>query len=220
MPFGFSGSTGAADMVLLVGGAVGAAVVRGVQSSVTGRPGPCEFRSVVLHRRHTVDWFTRYVRSIELLLTPPSDGAVRAAWAALIDAGLPSLGRHPAPSNAPHVTLAAGPTLPVPTVFDAPVPDSLLLGGVLLFPAGPGRSVLVRALVLDPALAAFHVAVHRAAPDAVDATLPGRWSPHVSFARRVRDADLPRAVEVLRECSLPPTLQVAGSGTGMGRRGR
>lgn len=186
------------------------AVVRGVQSSVTGRPAPCEFRSAVLHRCHTVHWFTRYVRSIELVLEPSSDAAVRAVWAALVDADLPSLGRHPSPSNAPHVTLAAGPTVPVPTAFDAPAPESLLLGGVLLFPAGPGRSVLVRSVVLDPVLAAFHAAVHRAAPDAVDTTLPGRWSPHVSFARRVRDADLPRAVEVLRECPLPATLQVAG----------
>jgi hypothetical protein len=160
--------------------------------------------------RRAVGRFTGGVRSIELVLEPSSDAAVRAVWAALVDAGLPSLGRHPSPSNAPHVTLAAGATLPVPTTFDAPVPDSLLLGGVLLFPAGPGRSVLVRSVVLDPVLAAFHAALHRTTPDAVDTTLPGRWSPHVSFARRVRDADLPRAVEALRDAPLPSTLQVAG----------
>ncbi|WP_439692221.1 2'-5' RNA ligase family protein [Curtobacterium sp. SP.BCo] len=150
------------------------------------------------------------MRSIELVLEPSSDAAVRTAWAALVDAGLPSLGRHPSPSNAPHVTLAAGPTLPVPSTLGVPVPETLLLGGVLLFPAGPGRSVLVRAVVLDPALAALHEAVHRVAPGAVDTSLPGRWSPHVSFARRVRDEDLPRAVAALRDVPLPPTLEVAG----------
>lgn len=150
------------------------------------------------------------MRSIELVLEPSSDAAVRAVWDALVDADLPSLGRHPSPSNAPHVTLAAGETLPVPAALDAPLPDALLLGGVLLFPAGPGRSVLARAVVVDPVLAALHDAVHRIAPDAVDTTLPGRWSPHVSFARRVRDADLPGAVAVLRAAPLPPTLRVAG----------
>lgn len=153
------------------------------------------------------------MRSIELVLDPESDAAVRSAWQALVDADLPSLGRHPSPSNAPHVTLAAGPSLPVPESLDAlgvPVPRMLLLGGVLLFPAGAGRSVLVRAVVLDAGLADFHRAVHRAAPGGVDTSLPGRWSPHVSFARRVRDEDLPRAIAALREAPLPEVLTVAG----------
>ncbi|MFJ4296445.1 2'-5' RNA ligase family protein [Curtobacterium sp. NPDC089689] len=150
------------------------------------------------------------MRSIELVLSPASDAAVRAVWDELIADDLPSLGRHVSASNAPHVTLAAGPDLPVPTGFDAPVPATLRLGGVLLFPAGPERSVLVRAVVVDPALAAFHEAVHRAAPGGVDTSLPGAWSPHVSFARRVRDVDLPRALAALRRAPLPEVLEVSG----------
>lgn len=151
---------------------------------------------------------TRSVRSIELVLDPASDAAVRAAWDALTAADLPSLGR--SGTNSPHVTLAAGDDLPVPDGFDVPVPTTLRLGGVLLFPAGPDRSVLVRAVVVDPALAAFHAAVHRGAPGAVDTSLPGAWSPHVSFARRVRDLDLPQAVAALRTVPLPETLTVGG----------
>lgn len=150
------------------------------------------------------------MRSIELVLSPASDAAVRAVWDELIAEDLPSLGRHLSASNAPHVTLAAGPDLPVPTGFDGPVPTTLRLGGVLLFPAGPERSVLVRAVVVDPALAAFHEAVHRAAPGGVDTSVPGAWSPHVSFARRVRDADLPRALSALRRAPLPEALEVGG----------
>ena len=150
------------------------------------------------------------VRSIELLLDPASDAAVRTAWTALVDADLPSLGRHPSPSNAPHVTLAAGPELPVPTGFAAPVPTDVRLGGLLLFPAGPGRSVLVRAVVVDAALAAFHEAVHAVAPGGLETSLPGSWSPHVTLARRVRDEDLPRAVAALRTAPLPDSLGVAG----------
>ncbi|WP_186377287.1 2'-5' RNA ligase family protein [Curtobacterium pusillum] len=148
------------------------------------------------------------MRSLELVLDPSSDAAVRAAWDALIAADLPSLGR--SGTNSPHVTLAAGDDLPVPVGFDAALPARLLLGGVLLFPAGSGRSVLVRAVVVDPALAAFHEAVHRAAPGGVDTSLPGAWSPHVTFARRVRDEDLGRAVAALRGAPLPDELVVGG----------
>jgi hypothetical protein len=48
------------------------------------------------------------------------------------------------------------------------------------------------------------------APEAVDTTLPGAWSPHVTLARRVPDEDLPRAVAVLRSAPLPAELGVAG----------
>ena len=135
---------------------------------------------------------------------------MRQAWSALVDADLPSLGRHPSPSNAPHVTLAAGPDLPVPTGVAAPLPTDLRPGGLLLFPAGPGRSVLARAVVVDAQLAAFHGAVHAAAPGGVETSLPGAWSPHVTLARRVRDEDLPRAVAALRTVPLPESLGVAG----------
>ena len=148
------------------------------------------------------------MRSIELVLDPAADAAVRTVWDALVEADLPSLGR--SATNSPHVTLSAGDALPVPTGFDTPVPATLRLGGVLLFPAGPGRSVLVRAVVVDPALADFHRSVHRAAPGGVDTSLPGAWSPHVTLARRVRDEDLPRAVAVLRAAPLPVTLAVGG----------
>ncbi|WP_242088557.1 2'-5' RNA ligase family protein [Curtobacterium sp. DN_7.5] len=150
------------------------------------------------------------MRSIELVLTPAADAAVRAVWDALIADDLPSLGRHVSASNAPHVTLTAGPDLAVPAGFDAPVPTELRVGGVLLFPAGTERSVLVRAVVVEQALTAFHAAVHRAAPGGVDTVLPGAWSPHLTLARRVRDVDLPRAVAALRRAPLPDVLEVGG----------
>jgi hypothetical protein len=149
------------------------------------------------------------VRSIELTFDDADDRAVRAAWTALVDEDLPSLGRHDAPSNAPHVTLAAGVDLPVPQLPSAP-PDRVRLGGVLLFPAGTGRVVLGRAVVVDEALARFHRAVHDVAPGSVDTTLPGRWSPHVTFARRVRTSDLDRALAALTTAPLPDELRVAG----------
>ncbi|WP_251009112.1 2'-5' RNA ligase family protein [Curtobacterium sp. ISL-83] len=148
------------------------------------------------------------MRSIELVLDPASDAAVRSAWSALVDADLPSLGR--SGTNSPHVTLAAGPELPVPAATPVLLPSTIRLGGVLLFDAGAGRHVLVRAVVVDRALAAFHEAVHAVAPGGLETSLPGRWSPHVTLARRVRDEDLPRALAALAVAPLPELLAVGG----------
>lgn len=148
------------------------------------------------------------MRSIELVLDDDSDRAVRAAWQTLEDAGLPSLGR--SGTNDPHVTLAAGEALPVPSGFAAPRPEGIRVGGLLLFDAGPGRHVLAWAVVVDAALAAFHRAVHDVAPDALDTSLPGRWSPHLTLARRIRDVDLPEALAALAATPQPEVLAVAG----------
>jgi hypothetical protein len=150
------------------------------------------------------------VRSIELVLDPAAERAVRDAWDALVAADLPSMGRHTSETNAPHVTLAAGDALPVPSGFDAPLPTTVRPAGLLLFPAGPGRHVLGVGVVVDRVLGTFHEAVHRAAPGGVDTSLPGRWAPHLTLARHPRDVDLPRMLEVLAAVPLPEELGVAG----------
>jgi 2'-5' RNA ligase len=152
----------------------------------------------------------RGVRSIELVLDPDAERAVRDVWAALVAADLPSMGRHTSETNAPHLTLTAGETLAVPSGFEAPLPTVIRPAGLLLFPAGPGRHVLGVSVVVDRALAAFHESVHRAAPGGVDTSLPGRWAPHLTLARRPRDVDLPRMLEVLGTVPLPDELGVAG----------
>jgi hypothetical protein len=149
------------------------------------------------------------VRSIELVLDGPSDAAVRALWQTLVAAELPSLGH--SGTNDPHVTLAAGETLPVPSEVDAALPEALRVAGVLLFPAGPGRHVLGLGVVVDEPLARFHRGVHAAAPGSLDSSLPGRWAPHVTLARRIRDVDLPAALRVLTaDAPLPEVLTVGG----------
>lgn len=184
-------------------------MVRGVESSVTGASPRCEFRSAVLHRRHGVPWFTRYVRSIELVLDGPSDAVVRALWQTLVAAELPSLGH--SGTNDPHVTLVAGEALPVPTDLDVAVPETVRVAGVLLFPAGPGRHVLGLGVVVDESLARFHHALDAAAPGSLDSSRPGHWAPHVTLARRIRDVDLPAALRVLAaDAPLPEVLTVGG----------
>jgi 2'-5' RNA ligase len=150
------------------------------------------------------------VRSIEIVLDPTAERAVRDVWDALVEADLPSMGRHTSDTNAPHVTLTAGEDLTVPSGFDVPRPRAIRPAGLLLFPAGPGRHVLGASVVVDRALTDFHEAVHRAAPGGVATSVPGRWAPHLTLARRPRDVDLPRMLEVLATVPLPDELGVAG----------
>jgi len=101
------------------------------------------------------------VVSIELLLDPATEAAIPAEWNALAEAGLSSLAAHTAESNRPHVTLLA-------------------------------RRVLARSVVPTAALLRLHADVHGAAGEGEDLphTAAGRWTPHVTLARRVRLADI------------------------------
>ncbi|MCR8671256.1 2'-5' RNA ligase family protein [Agrococcus sp. HG114] len=139
------------------------------------------------------------ITSVELLLDPATEAAVRAEWEALAAAGLSSLAGHEAPSNRPHVTLVTRSTgVPHPLVVDAPLPVPVELGAPLLFGDGD-RRVLARAVVPSRALLELHAAVARAAGpgDDLPHQLPDRWMPHVTLARRLRVVDLPAALALV-----------------------
>ena len=153
------------------------------------------------------------VRSIEMVFDAASDDALRAGWRALVDAGLPSLALHDSPTNAPHVTLVAGPTLePVPSLpaVAATHPSEVRFSGLMLFPAARGRFVLVRAVVVTAALAAFHERVHDLVPGGFPTSLPGAWTPHVTIARRLTPEALPAALAALADVPVPEAATIAG----------
>lgn len=140
------------------------------------------------------------VVSIELLLDPESEQAVREDWRRLADAGMSSLGARTAPSNRPHVTLMVRESLPLfdhrPVTTVLPVP--IQLGSPRLFVHGE-RGALVRPLVPSDELTALHRMLHDVAPAGVDAphTAPGEWTPHVTLARRLPVASLAAATALL-----------------------
>jgi len=162
------------------------------------------------------------VVTVELLLDEATERAVRAEWQALAAAGLSSLAAHTAPSNRPHVTLLVRPELgPFAVTERAAFP--VVLGAPLLFGSGD-RRVLARSVLPSRELLELHAAVHAAAGpgaprvgsgndapragsggDAPRAgsggdaphTAPGEWMPHVTLARRLKVADLERALPLL-----------------------
>jgi hypothetical protein len=141
------------------------------------------------------------VQSIELLFDDDTEAALRAAWSALDDAGLPSLATHAGESNRPHVTVA----VTVEGGFEAAVSAlrpvfegwglataglAATVGAPLLFGGHQQRYVLARQIVPSRPLLTLHSAVHRAlelhAPEAkvVAQSAPDAWTPHVTLARR------------------------------------
>ena len=150
------------------------------------------------------------MHSLELLLGEDAEAAVRADWQRLIDAGLPSSGRHSSASNRPHITLVAAPSLApdtVPGIDDRVAAAAgfvdlpLASAGVLLFGPGRGGYVVVRQVVTTPELLELHRRVCAAVgsvPGQARTSLPGAWTPHVTLARRMRPAQLAAALDVLQ----------------------
>ncbi|HEY8319867.1 MAG TPA: 2'-5' RNA ligase family protein [Amnibacterium sp.] len=151
------------------------------------------------------------VQSVELLLDPDAEQRIRDGWAALADAGLPSLASHEGASNRPHVTVAVAETglLPAVEALRAVFRGWHLaerglaaeVGAPVLFGGHRHRWVLARLVVPSRPLLTVHSAVHRAiAADASEAevvaqTRPDAWTPHVTLARRIEAERLGAALD-------------------------
>ncbi len=131
-----------------------------------------------------------WVRTVELVCDAALDAAVRDAWRRLDAAGLPSLATHTHPTNRPHLTLATADAFPFGAedrirAALAALPVAVRTDGVVFF---EGRQAMAAwRLVADDALLRLHEAVWQALDGADRNPLhePGRWTPHLSLARRV-----------------------------------
>ncbi|GGF30217.1 2'-5' RNA ligase family protein [Williamsia phyllosphaerae] len=142
--------------------------------------------------------------SIELLMDPDTDAAVRRMWTALMDNGLPSQGNHRSSSNRPHITLAAAEGIDaavddVARTLGPRLPLRVDIGATVVFRGG--RSTVARLVVASRDLLALHREVYEIAGPFVRGEVfphcePDRWTPHLTVARRVTDDQLGRAVAV------------------------
>lgn len=143
-------------------------------------------------------------QSVELLLDPAADELVRNQWAALAAAGLPSEQRSGhGGTHQPHVTLFAGDRIDAsvePALVEA-VADldlTLVIGSVLIFGPRRGRSVVVRSVVPERALLRLQARIAELCEaDPYGQFGSGRWSPHVTLARRVSADQLGPMLDVL-----------------------
>jgi len=145
------------------------------------------------------------MHSVELVLDDDADRQLRAQWAVLAGAGLPSQARHTDASNRPHITLALAGTITgdVPSRLVAAVsalPLPVTVGGLLIF--GTHRFVLARLAVPSRELLDLQARVTDAVDDPLDPHRtfgPGRWTPHVTLARRLSADQVAAALNALGE---------------------
>ena len=139
---------------------------------------------------------------------------MRRQWAALAAAELPSQARHTGETNRPHITLTVAAVVPayletaLKAALTGRLPIPVRLGGLLCFtergPRGAGRHVLTRAVVpheqlLD--LQATCADLFDGLPGASPQLVPGAWSPHVTLAHHLSNAQLSAAFAVLAEAT-------------------
>ena len=136
-------------------------------------------------------------QSVELLLDAATEASVRHQWDLLADAGLPTERRSRALTapgsehHRPHLTLYAADA--VSETAEAALPElvadldlELQLGALLIFWPRRGRAVLVRQVTPSIDLLRLQSQIAEVcAADPLGQFGPGRWSPHVTLARRV-----------------------------------
>ena len=161
--------------------------------------------------------------SVELVLEGAAGAAVRADWAALLDAGLPSQARHTGASNRPHVTLALAAAASAQVrdrlaAIAGALPLPVIVGAVLVFGHGPsggaGRGrrpalILSRLVVPDGALLTLQRRVAAALDEPVDrhgTFAAGAWTPHVTLGRRFTGDQVAAALAVVGAGSTPGVL--------------
>ena len=143
------------------------------------------------------------MHSVELVLDDRTDTIIREQWTALLAAGLPSQARHRGASNRPHITVALAESLDAADLAGlrdaaSALPLPVTVGGLLLF--GSRRFVLSRLAVPSAEVLRLQsdLVAALAVPANPHATFSaGRWTPHVTLARRLTSDQVAIAVEVL-----------------------
>lgn len=147
------------------------------------------------------------VQSVELLLDDEAERAVLAEWDLLGDAGLPTSRRpDPPPSHRPHITLLAadaideGAEVALSRLVDG-LDLTVRIGAPLVFTKRRRDQVvliLVRQVVTSVALLRLQQQVVAAAGPGLGAEFaPGRWTPHVTLARRMNPDQVGAALGLL-----------------------
>jgi 2'-5' RNA ligase len=143
-------------------------------------------------------------QSVELTLDSAAEAALVAQWDRLAAAGIAKPKRpEPHGHHLPHITLYAADAIPegaesvLPEIV-AGVNLTVHIGALMIFGPRKSESILVRHVAASVQLLELQQRVARAcAADPAGQFGQGRWSPHVTLARRVSSDHLGTAVSVL-----------------------
>lgn len=143
-------------------------------------------------------------QSVELTLDPAAEAALVAQWDRLTAAGLARPKQaEPHGHHLPHITLYAADA--IPDAAESLLPDVVAgvhlpvrIGAVMIFGPRKGECILVRHVAASVELLELQQRVADACGADPDGQFGlGRWSPHVTLARRVSTDHVGKAVSVL-----------------------
>jgi 2'-5' RNA ligase len=143
-------------------------------------------------------------QSVELTLDQPAEAALVTQWERLAAAGL-TKPKQPEPHghHLPHITLYAADAIPeaaesvLPEIV-AEVSLAVHIGALMIFGPRKGECILVRHVAASVELLELQqrvALVCRADPEGQFGR--GRWSPHVTLARRIPSDHVGKVVRVL-----------------------
>ena len=141
---------------------------------------------------------------MELTLDSSAEAALVSQWDRLAAAGL-ARPKRPEPDghHLPHITLYAADAIPeaaesaLPEIV-AGVSLTIHIGALMIFGPRQGECILVRHVSASVELLELqHRVAQACGADPEGQFGPGRWSPHVTLARRVQSDHIGQAVKVL-----------------------
>jgi 2'-5' RNA ligase len=143
-------------------------------------------------------------QSVELTLDPSAEAALIAQWDRLAVAGVTKpQSVDPDGHHRPHVTLYAADAIPeqaesvLPEIV-AGIDLAVRVGALMIFGPRNGTCILVRQVLASVELLDLQQRVALACgADSEGQFGPGRWSPHLTLARRVPNDLVGKAVSVL-----------------------
>jgi 2'-5' RNA ligase len=143
-------------------------------------------------------------QSVELTLDVSAEAAMVAQWDRLAAVGVSKPQRaDPEGLHRPHLTLYAADAIPEPAESElreivAGIDLTVRVGAVMVFGPRNGTCILVRQVLASVELLQLQQRVALVCEaDPKGQFGAGRWSPHVTLARRVLSDDVGKAVSVL-----------------------
>ncbi len=150
--------------------------------------------------------------SLELLLDPDAERALRAEWVSLADAGLPSQARNTGDSNRPHITLLYSSERISPYRITG-LPVEVTVASPVIFGSARNGFLLARLVRPNFRLLELHRILHEEVgelPGIDRLTRPGAWTAHVTLARKLSPAELATALTVIEPKRAIDATAVAG----------
>ena len=143
--------------------------------------------------------------AVEVFFDAASEAAVRAVWAGLEAAGVPSLASRTHRRHQPHISLSVAERIKTEQLQDARKRLAATHLDVRLYSPAvfPRRGVLYLSVVPTLALLRLHEDVHAALRDSVvapwDLYSVGAWVPHCTLAQELTRAQIGQGIDQLHD---------------------